>query len=191
MVVTEFELVYGISTLIFIIISMLIGIKIILKYRVNQNIIFISVGITWILLTTSWWGSATSFIFAIFDVNLSDFWYLFLSNFFVPFALIFWFYSYLNLLFKNKIKLIYYIATILMIYEVTFLILLMINTKNIGEISGVAYWRGNLFTIIFQVIALMSATITGIHFGFSIHKTKSTTNKIRGFECQKEKRMEG
>jgi len=26
----------------------------------------------------------------------------------------------------------------------------------------------------------MSATITGIHFGFSIHKTKSTTNKIRG-----------
>lgn len=180
MTVTEYELIYGISTLIFIIVSVFIGIKITLKYRANQNIVFISVGMTWILLTTSWWGSATSFIFAVFDINLSNFWYLFLSNFFVPFALIFWFYSYLNLLYRGKIRIMYYIIVILAIYELLFLGLLMINAQYIGQISGVAYWRGSLFTIIFQVIALLSATITGIHFGFNIRKTGGNTNKIRG-----------
>ena len=180
MAVTEYELIYGISTIVFIVISVFIGVKITLKYKDSRNFVFISVGLAWILLTSSWWGSAASFMYAVFNLTIVDFWYLFLSNFFVPLALIAWFYSYLTLVHETKIKLMKYIFIIFLVYEVIFLILLIIDTAYIGEILGVAYWKGSIFTMLFQLSSLLVAAITGIHFGTQIRKQEGKTFKTRG-----------
>ena len=67
MALTLLESLNGIFSIIFIVISTFVGIRIASRYRELKDKLYLYVGLTWILLVESWWPSAISFIIALFD----------------------------------------------------------------------------------------------------------------------------
>ena len=52
----------GILGLIFVIITMIVGFSIVVKYIKNKNINLLYVGLAWILMCSGWYGTSVSFI---------------------------------------------------------------------------------------------------------------------------------
>ena len=70
-ILTPFEVLYGALTMVAVIISVLLGILIALKYFKFRKIDFLLVGSTWIFLVSPYWSDAIQFItIMIFDIEL-------------------------------------------------------------------------------------------------------------------------
>ncbi len=74
----------GLFSLLFVIFSLVIGLKIALKYREHKQRTLILVGITWIVMSKPWWGSLISFIVYLFNgVGISIFLYILINFSFI------------------------------------------------------------------------------------------------------------
>ena len=125
----QLELLHGTFTLIFIVISILIGIRILLKYFTYEQKEFITVGLAWIFLSSGWWGSGFSFLsILLVQQTLDQFSYLFLGNVFIPVAIICWIYSFTSLAYEHlKKKLLVIYILICIIFEIYLIISLIIE----------------------------------------------------------------
>ncbi len=162
----QLEIIHGTFTLIFIIISILIGIRILLKYSTYKQKEFITVGLAWIFLSSGWWGSGFSFLsILLVQQTLDQFTYLFLGNVFIPIAIICWIYSFTSLAYahlKKKLLVIYILICI--IFEIYLIISLIIDPNSIGIIIGTFYSQPTLIPMIFILFAVLTTIITGILF---------------------------
>ncbi len=156
------EILRGSLSLIFVVISVIIGLKILSTYFKYQKKEFITVGLTWIFLSTSWWWPSFNFLSnLLFDQDLSIFSYLILANFFIPLAIISWIYSIYKLAYQNKIMIIS-ISVICVTYEILLFLFLFINPNLIGiEIEPGLVQRTSL-TLTFAVFSIAVALISGI-----------------------------
>ena len=173
------DLLRGSLSLAFIIVALIIGIRIILKYFKYKNKVFVSVSLTWIFLSASWWWPSFNFLtIGLFGFGLSNLSYLILANFFIPLAILFWIYSFSSLNLQNKNKLIVVILGVISVsYEILLFILLFINPDLIGvEITPGIISRTPL-TLGFALFAILLAFVTGIIFAIS--SIKSEDPKIR------------
>jgi len=158
----------GVATLIFVFISFMIGIKILSKYRAQKNKVFITVGLTWIFISSPWWSPAFSFLtIVLFEYAFEHWLYLFLMNGLIPFALIFWIYSFCKLVVPkliNKIFIPYLLISI--IYEIMFLVFLfwMPNLIASYDSETVFNYKRTTLTLIFPIFVIITALITGIFF---------------------------
>ncbi|MFX1511800.1 MAG: hypothetical protein ACFFCQ_04375 [Promethearchaeota archaeon] len=59
---STFEILHGTFSLIFVVISVIIGIRILAKYNQNKQSVFITVGLFQIFLSSAWWGPAFSIL---------------------------------------------------------------------------------------------------------------------------------
>jgi len=163
---TELEILYRTFTLIFVLISLIVGLKILSKYFSFKQKELITVGFSWIFLTSPWWGVAVSFILYItFDYVIEQATFLILANTFVPVALILWIYSFCNLAYKNLKK--YFVSIYLIIcvsYEIFLTFFIFTNPDIIGTFEQTFYLQPSLYTMIFQAFSILTALITGILF---------------------------
>ncbi|MHA1489699.1 MAG: hypothetical protein ACTSRI_08590 [Promethearchaeota archaeon] len=91
---TATEILRGNFTLIFVLISLIIGIK-----------VFITVGLTWIFLSSAWWGVSLAFINDIFfDAAIDPFFKRIIARIFLPFAVMCWIYSFSTLVYPSSKK---------------------------------------------------------------------------------------
>ncbi|MHA1196178.1 MAG: hypothetical protein ACTSRH_07980 [Promethearchaeota archaeon] len=170
-------------SLIFIIIVFAIGFRILFKYFKYKKIEFITIGLTWIFLSSAWWWGVLNFLeILIFNIRASSFLYLILANFFVPWALLSWIYSLTCLIYQNKKKLLLAIFSIICIsYEILLIVLLIINPSMIGvEINPNVVSRTAL-TLSFSIFAIIVAVITGLFLASHLIKSTDQRTKIRGF----------
>ncbi|MBD3196126.1 MAG: hypothetical protein GF317_13795 [Candidatus Lokiarchaeota archaeon] len=172
----------GLSSLIFVIISILVGIFIISNYFQHKNMNLIYVGLAWIGLSEPWWASSVSFLIALFnDTGLSNEAYLFIGNVFIPLFILFWLKAMGNLLDWQRMKLISLIYTIASItFEILFMIFLFINYSIIGQKVGPVDADFGLFTILFLFINLVLFFGTGIWFAVSSVKSDDKRVKLKG-----------
>lgn len=177
---SEIEILRGSLSLIFVLISIIIGLKILSTYFKYQKKEFITVGLTWIFLSTSWWWPSFNFLsIFLFDQNLNIFSYLIMANFFIPLAIISWIYSVYKLAYKNKIMLIS-IFVICIAYEVLLFIFLFINPNLIGiEIAPNLVQRTSL-TLGFAVFSILVALISGILMAKKIMVSEDRKIKLKG-----------
>jgi len=177
---SEIEILRGSLSLIFVLISIIIGLKILSTYFKYQKKEFITVGLTWIFLSTSWWWPSFNFLsIFLFDQNLNIFSYLILANFFIPLAIISWIYSVYKLAYQNKIMLIS-IFVICIAYEVLLFIFLFINPDLIGiEIAPNLVQRTNL-TLGFAVFSITVALISGILMAKKTMVSEDRKIKLKG-----------
>jgi hypothetical protein len=163
---TTIDIIHGSFGLIFMIVSLLIGLKILMKYFSIQRIELVTVAFTWIFLSTAWWGAGISFVtYVFYGFTLGLFWYLFVDNVFLPFALLLWIYSFCQLAYpawKRRLMLIY--AIICIPYEIFLIIFLLIDPNLIGTMEATFNSSNKLYVIIFQVFAIATALITGFLF---------------------------
>ena len=173
------DLLRGSLSLTFIIISLIIGLRILLKYFKYKNKVFITVSLTWIFLVTTWWWPSFNFLsMGFFGIRLSNLSYLILANFFIPLAILFWIYSFSSLNLQNKNKIIVVILGLIsVLYEIVLFVLLFTYPDLIGvEITPGVISRTPL-TLGFAIFAILIAFIMGIIFAFN--SIKSDDPKIR------------
>ena len=173
------DLLRGSLSLAFVIIAIIIGIRILLKYFKYKTKVFISVSLTWIFLSASWWWPSFNFLtIGLFGFRLSNLSYLILANFFIPLAILFWIYSFSSFILQNKSKITVVIfGLISVLYEILLFVLLFTYPDLIGvEITPEIISRTPL-TLGFAIFAIIIAFILGIIFAIS--SMKSNDPKIR------------
>ncbi|MBD3255087.1 MAG: hypothetical protein GF383_08330 [Candidatus Lokiarchaeota archaeon] len=174
----EFQIISGTFSVIFVVISLIIGASILRKYLSKKEKTFITVGLTWIFISSPWWPRSIDFILRIFfDSFLSEFAYLFLGIAFIPVALMCWIYSFCVFVYPNyKSKILTVFILIFIVYEFFLLLFLFTNPKLIGFVDGF-YAEFSLFTISYQFFAIITFLITGILF--TRESLKSMDQRIR------------
>jgi hypothetical protein len=179
---TELEILLGSFTLTLTLISFIVGLKILLKYFSYKQKEYITVGLTWIFLSSAWWGSSFSFLFIIlFNTPLDAFTFLLLGNAFIPVAICCWMYSFCKLAYPNlKKKLLPIYFTICILYEIFLIIFLLIDPKIIGTLEGNFYSQPNLYAMIFQVFGVLTTIITGVLFSRNSMRSDDPRIRLKG-----------
>ena len=77
---THFEILQGIFTFTFLIITQIVGIRILLKYVDSKKAEHVTMGLAWIFLTSAWWGSTAKFMLTILSLRVNTFFLLFIGS---------------------------------------------------------------------------------------------------------------
>ncbi len=169
-------------TLLFVIISLTVGVKISLKYFSLRAKELILVGIAWICLSSPWWSAPFSFLtYAFFGVVWEIHVFFIIGNIFIPVALISWIYAFAKMAYdKVKTKLLIIYSIICTAFLIFFLIFMVIDVNLIGEFDGTFDARYVSFTRIFQAFAILSALLTGVLFALKSFKSDDATIRWKG-----------
>jgi len=161
----------GISSLIYVAVTILVGLTILSKYFKLDKRAFLFVGLTWIGMSEPWIPSGVSFIWnLIFQEGLPFVAYVIIGNVFAPVTIFLWMFAVTDLLYKKKQKLILAIyASIGVAFEIVFFSLLFINQDWIGvwgEGSEIIHIdiQYRAFMMVFLLWIVATFLITGIIF---------------------------
>ncbi|TXT55025.1 MAG: conserved membrane protein of unknown function [Promethearchaeota archaeon] len=179
------EIIHGTFTLTFVLISILIGIRILLKYFKLKRKEIITVGLSWLFLSSAWWGSSFSFLsILLLDIPFNEFIYFSLGNLFIPIAVISWIYSINKMLYNGeKNWLVMVFLAISLIYEIILIIFLFqepLYPTYIGTIVESFYYKPGLITMAYQLFAILVTIFTGVLFSLKSIKSEEDLVKWKG-----------
>lgn len=110
------DVLQGSFSLVFVIISLIIGLTIFSKYFEHKNRLFILVGLSWIGISIPWVPDSTSFLMNLFAQRfLPVGWYFIIGNVFLPIALLTWLIAYTDMIKKKAQKKVVLITVLLSI----------------------------------------------------------------------------
>ena len=179
---TELEIINGILTSIFVFVSILIGLRIILKYNKHQIKELITVGFGMILISTHWWGNSFSFLLYIaFHYELETVPHLIIENIFTPIALILWVYSICSLAFPTKIKMSLLIITpVCIIYYLCLFIGLIVDPEILVIPLSRFDTRSTILLLYLKISALFVFITYTVLFGLNLIKDGDTIIQWKG-----------
>jgi len=182
MALEALDIVNGVFSLIFVAISLLVGLIILSKYFQYKERVYFLVGCTWILISEPWWPSSLSFLIAIANgVGLSSQMYFLIGNLFVPVAIIVWLIAFTEFLYKEKRKLILMIFGIYgILFEIIFFILLFQNPELIGDLNPPVDVNYKFFIMVSLISFLLIVVISGFLFANLSLKSDDPEVKLKG-----------
>ena len=182
MMLNAIEFMNGLFSLIFVSISILIGIRIAQKYWKNKERIYMLVGISWMGMATPWFPSSFSFLaFLITGKGLILELKLFIAVFFLPFTILLWLTAFTDLLYKKKQKTILIIFTIIgAVFDSFLLYFLFTEPSFIGKDVGPIDEDYGLFVNFYLTALLIVVIITGTLFARASLKLNTAEMKLRG-----------
>ena len=178
-VLTAFEVLYGALTFVAVVISVLLGILIALKYFKFKKIDFLLVGLTWIFLVSPYWSDAIQFItITIFDIELNPLLYFFIANAFIAPIHIVWIYALSDFLFPTRKKLLVALFSIeAIVFEALFLLLFFLDPLLIGDQKSYFVVEWPIWIQIYLLVSIALFLITG--FLFAQRSLKSPTKELK------------
>ncbi|MHA1274546.1 MAG: hypothetical protein ACTSQJ_17065 [Promethearchaeota archaeon] len=186
MTIEDFTLInvlQGFFSLIFVIISVIVGLKIISKYFEYRKHELLLVGIAWIGMANPWMPDSINFILLIMNKPfLSDIAYFIIGNAFLPIFILLWLYAFTELLHMEKRRLVLIIALILsVIFEIVFFTFIALNRLDlIGKRLGPFYYEFSDFIYIFLISCISVVLITGLLFARESMKSEKLEIKLKG-----------
>ena len=182
MTLNTFEFMNGLFSLIFISISILVGIRVALKYWKNKERVYVLVGLTWIGMATPWCPSSLSFLSILMTgKGLPLEFKFFIAIFFIAFTTLFWLTAFTDLLYKEKQKIILIIFGIIgIIFDAIFLFFLFTEPSFIGKEVGHVDEDYSLFVNIYVIGILIITIITGTLFARASIKLGTPEMRLRG-----------
>lgn len=179
---TDLDILRAIFTLVFVVISIIVGIKIILEYFKIGNPELITIGFAWIFVSFPWTPLVISFITIIlFNYALDPVLYLFLMRAFLPIGLICWIYAFSALTYPKKKKKIFIPYLIIcVVYEIILLYFLFTDYSIIATYEGGFTYRHSLFTTLFLAFVVLSILFTMILFVRKSLKSKDELIQWKG-----------
>jgi len=182
MTLTLVDYVNGSLSLVFVIISVYIGIILILKYKKYQEITLLYVGITWIIMCEPWWPHSVSFIVSLITEGGLDIrTFYFLAVTFIPIGLLAWLKASLEFMNVKSQKSILILSAIIMgIFEIIFFIVLIVDPSIIATMLTEVDAVNHLFILLYFLVVLGIFLITGILFALNAMKTDLKKNKMKG-----------
>ncbi|TFG07552.1 MAG: hypothetical protein EU539_04585 [Promethearchaeota archaeon] len=181
MVLSVIDYYNGITSLVFVVISFIIGLKLIHKYYKYKVAELGLVGLTWLGVCEVWIPTAVSFITVLFfGLTLSPELYFILAFTYMPIAMLFWLIAITKLLYQEKKALI---LTSYLIYALTFEIilfyLLLTNPSCIGERVRLLEATYTMWMYAYLVSIASIFFITGILFAWKSLKSDNKETKLK------------
>ncbi|MHA2275676.1 MAG: hypothetical protein ACXAC2_07920 [Candidatus Kariarchaeaceae archaeon] len=182
MALSSLDTLNGVFSIIFVAISLLVGIIILTRYFKYKERIYFLVGITWVLIASPWWPSSLSFLVAISNgIGISSEIYFLIGNIFAPIAIITWLLAFTEFLYTNKRKLILLVFSIFgLIFEILFITLLLLAPDLIGELNPPVDVNYKSFTMIFLISFLSVMVVSGFLFANLSLKSDDPEVKLKG-----------
>lgn len=176
------EVFQGSFSLIFAIISIFVGLRILFKYFEYKRRELILVGISWIGIASPWIPDSINFIMILgFSSILTEEAYLIIGNVFMPLIIICWLIVITDFLYKARQKLILILCLIwTVIFEIIFFTLLFIDSTLVGTFLGpfhVEFGDFITFTLLFTIVILL---ISGLLFARESLKSEDKEIKLKG-----------
>lgn len=184
--VVELELIdylQGSFSLIFVLISLIIGFTILTKYPKFKSRLYILVGISWIGVANPWFPDSISFIMILITKEpLANELYFIIGNVFIPIALLCWLVAYTDMIAKKDQSLIVILAIIFSIaFEFTFFYLFFRDLTLIGTISERPFIVDfGLFITIYLLIVIIIMFVSGIKFAQKSIKSENEEVRVKG-----------
>ena len=179
----EVCIICGLVGFISTVITLILGTRILSKYFHKKQRSFIYVGLTLILLWSPWWPSSISFITYLISLQgLPYEAYIFLGNFFLPFALITWVIPMCNLLgVKDKTRKIAVIICI--IYIIIFLsavIYFLFNPAELGYLRNplVPIYSFSFYMLIMPILVIV--IMLGLKLALESLKASDVEVQLKG-----------
>ncbi len=178
------DILQGSLSLIFVLISFIIGISIISKYGKIKNRLYLLVGLCWLTLSTLWLPEALSFLMSLsIQQTLAKEWYFIIGNAFVPVALICWVVAYTDMINKEKQKIA--VALILIfsiVFEGLFFYYFFLGIDFIGEINPLRPFSADLeyFLIILLSISFLILFVSGLKFAGKSIRSENKEVRLKG-----------
>jgi len=182
MALNPLDFLNGIFSFIFVIISLVVGFLILIRYVRYKEKIYFFVGATWILISEPWWPSSLSFLVSLSNgVGLDPTIYFLIGNTLVPLAIALWLIAFTDFLFTEKRKLILSVFAIIgIIFEIMFFTLLLIDPVLIGSLNPPVDVSYNFFMMIFLLIFILIVVISGLLFARLSLKSDDPEVKLKG-----------
>ena len=176
------DIFHGSFSLVFVIISFVIGFTIFSKYFKMKNRLLILVGLTWVFLSFPWLPESLSFLVTlIIQAPLPNEWYFIIGNVFIPIALISWVIAYTDMINKEKQKLaVCLILVFSIVFEIMFFTLFFIDIGLIGVYTTLFSAKLGIFLIIFHFITMLIILITGLKFAAKSIKSEDKDVRLKG-----------
>ena len=158
---TQFEIIQGFVGIINLAITTIVALKILSKYFTHKKVELLTVGLMMFFVTSAWWGSAFAFIlYALFDYDLSDIAYIFISYGLVSLSSIFWFYSFGYLVYpKSKWKIVGVWLAISIVYTIFFMYFLFTNLSILAVRVTRFDSETKTFVSAYVLISLLSSLV--------------------------------
>ena len=174
----------GSFSLVFVIISIIIGLTILSKYSEFKNRLYILVGISWIGVANPWIPDSVSFLMnLIIQQSLPVELYFIIGNVFLPIALLTWLTAFTDMLYRDAQKKILIITIILsIIFEIIFFALFFIDIDLIGVINPSRHFKVefDLFITIYLLLVILVMVITGVIFAQKSVKQEEREVSLKG-----------
>lgn len=174
----------GILGLVFVIITMIVGFSIIMKYVKNKNINLFYVGLAWIFICSGWYGTSTSFIVSFFNggegLPLQA---ILLINFIpLPIGLLSWMTAFTNFLYKERQKLVLIsISVFVLVFYILFFSFMIIDVNLIAtKLSAVDTQSENFLMTFCLLVFIILLIITGVMFALKTIQLEDPEMKIKG-----------
>ena len=178
------DILQGTLSLIFVLISFVIGVTIISKYGKYKNRLYILVGLCWLMLSTLWLPEAVSFLMSIFIMQtLSLEWYFIIGNAFFPIALICWVTAYTDMVNAEKKKLaVIFIVIYSIVFEGLFFFHFFLDINLIGIINPLRPFSADLgiFLTILLLIGFVILFISGFKFARKSVRSENRDVRLKG-----------
>jgi hypothetical protein len=182
MALNPLDFLNGVFSLIFVAISLFVGLVILTRYMKYKEKIYFYVGATWLFISSPWWPSCVSFVVAISNgIGIAPQVYFLIGNVLTPFAIVLWLLAFTEFLYTEKRKLILLIFTIIgVIFEVLFFIFLFLNPSLIGQLNGPVDVNYESFIMAFLITFLSIVVISGFLFARLSLKSKEPDVRLKG-----------
>ncbi len=183
MTLTDLEFLQGSITLVFVIISVTLGISIMLRYRSNKQKEFLLVGITWVFLVSGYYPDAVNFVvILVTNAQIPALLYLTLATVFYPIIHVIWIKVFTELRYKDKQKTImalFWVESVA--YEVFLTFNLVADPAAVGAHLNPFYASFGTFVVIYFVFSMALFLITGTSFARFYLKSTTRENRLKGY----------
>jgi len=185
MELTPDQILNGVFSLIFVVISILVGLTIISKYPKSKNRTVLLVGLVWLGIVSSWYASSSSFLAALItggDGFMSaPSYYFIIGAAPLPITAFIWMVAFTDLLYRDKKKIILLIIGITgIIFEIALFTLLLIDHDLVGTVSSPVDAEYEFFVTFYQIFLVILVLVSGILFARESLKSDTPEIKLKG-----------
>jgi len=175
----------GILAIIWVSISVTVGLIIASRYRKYKENALLYVGIAWIGISNGWYPTCISFILSFFNngigLSANPEIYFIIGIPWMGFTLSLWLYAITELIIEKKQKLITLIyLTVAIAYAIYFFIVVFYDSMQIAILQTPVDAKYNGITSIYSIIVLGSVLVSGLIFSYELIKSKESEKTIRG-----------
>ncbi len=176
----------GVLGLIFVLITVIVGLTIVSKYFEKKNVDYLFVGLAWILFCSGWYGTSISFIVSFFNDGVGlPLQAILLINFLpLPIGITLWLVAFSKFTFTNKNpKIAFFLFNLisLTLFYVIFITFLFLDVNQIAtKNSAVDLKNENVSLAIFLLILIFTLLITGLIFAYKTYRLDNPETRIKG-----------